>query len=951
MPHPSRELPLSRYFRDQTGFTETLFSPDTAEKFPDYVQTSRILKNLSAFVPDLVTCSPGEFFALAVWTQAYRKMLSAALVKAEIDLDSVLADSGQATARLKSLLTAYPPGNLYSSESAPEITDLSSEDRKVLIENGLILNFCRINQAANILDRVFRLPASEPEHVTSLLSLLEAIEFQGRSLKEWLLEPLKTHPDSLALQLEYMRDHWAPFLGSWLDELLRSLDLLAEENTIRNPGPGPVVIPEYRESSDPDYSPDRDWMPNVVMIAKNALVWLDQLSQEYHRKIARLDQIPDEALDQLRERGFTALWLIGIWERSEVSRTIKQWMGQPDAGASAYSLKRYRVAREIGGEEALADLRERARQRNLRLAGDMVPNHTGLDSDWVAEHPEFFISTSQPPFPSYTFQSGNLSSDPRIAIHIEDHYYDHSDAAVVFKAVYRERNETRYIYHGNDGTSMPWNDTAQLNYLNPEVREAVIQTILHVARQMPIIRFDAAMTLARKHIRRLWYPRPGEGGAIPSRALAGMSDEEFNRLMPVEFWREVVNRVAEEAPDTLLLAEAFWMMEGYFVRTLGMHRVYNSAFMNMLKMEDNASYRQLMKNTLEYDPQILKRYVNFMNNPDEETAVVQFGDGDKYFAVATLMITLPGLPLFGHGQWEGYYEKYGMEFRRAQWSEKQNEALMNRHRHEITPLLRKRRLFAHVEHFALFDFVDSNGRVNENVFLFTNRFGSERTLVAVNNSYERAAGWVRYSVPFRDTVSNELMRKSLPEAFDLTPGESHYLCLQEQRSGLWFIRSTSRIAEEGLFFQLQGYEAQVYWNLHLRENDRDGFLEELFRKADGAGIPDVDRALTDLKRTEILTQWSEDFLACALGQAKATVSGIVQPLLSLTPAATGPPEGKTALEAVFSGASRKVYSHNRKREKVIQAALRNFRAWWEEQLTIPWPLTDEEEARLFMGKE
>ena len=62
--------------------------------------------------------------------------------------------------------------------------------------------------------------------------------------------------------------------------------------------------------------------------------------------------------------------------------------------------------------------------------------------------------------------------------------------------------------------------------------------------------------------------------------------------MPDEFWREVVDRVAAEAPDTLLLAEAFWLMEGYFVRTLGMHRVYNSAFMNMLRDEENAKYRQ-----------------------------------------------------------------------------------------------------------------------------------------------------------------------------------------------------------------------------------------------------------------------------------------------------------------------------------------------------------------------
>jgi hypothetical protein len=95
-----------------------------------------------------------------------------------------------------------------------------------------------------------------------------------------------------------------------------------------------------------------------------------------------------------------------------------------------------------------------------------------------------------------------------------------------------------------------------------------------------------------------------------------------------------VDRVAAEVPGTLLLAEAFWLMEGYFVRTLGMHRVYNSAFMVMLRDEDNAKYRSVIKNTLEFDPDIMKRYVNFMSNPDERTAIDQFGKGDKCFGVA-----------------------------------------------------------------------------------------------------------------------------------------------------------------------------------------------------------------------------------------------------------------------------------------------------------------------------
>ncbi len=38
-----------------------------------------------------------------------------------------------------------------------------------------------------------------------------------------------------------------------------------------------------------------------------------------------------------------------------------------------------------------------------------------------------------------------------------------------------------------------------------------------------------------------------------------------------------------------------------------------------------------------FDPAILQRFVNFMSNPDEKPAIEQFGDGDKYFCVATML--------------------------------------------------------------------------------------------------------------------------------------------------------------------------------------------------------------------------------------------------------------------------------------------------------------------------
>ena len=164
----------------------------------------------------------------------------------------------------------------------------------------------------------------------------------------------------------------------------------------------------------------------------------------------------------------------------------------------------------------------------------------------------------------------------------------------MFKRRDRQTGERRYIYHGNDGTSFPWNDTAQLDFLQADVREQVIQTILAVARRFPVIRFDAAMVLAKKHVRAAVVPgaRRGRRRHPVTRRARTMTQAEFDAAMPAEFWREVVDRVAAEVPDTLLLAEAFWLLEGYFVRTLGMHRVYNSAFMHMLRDEDNAGYRR-----------------------------------------------------------------------------------------------------------------------------------------------------------------------------------------------------------------------------------------------------------------------------------------------------------------------------------------------------------------------
>ncbi|MBN1647032.1 MAG: alpha amylase catalytic subunit [Spirochaetales bacterium] len=661
-------------------------------------------------------------------------------------------------------------------------------------------------------------------------------------LIDLLLEPARKYPDSLIKQLRFLREKYGNLLGELLDELLISFDLIREEEKIFFPGHGPSRALKFTGLDDDEhFTSDLFWMPQVVLLAKSTLVWLDQLSRKYRRHIHLLEEVPDEELELLASWGFNALWLIGLWERSEASRTIKISCGNQDAAASAYSLYDYQIAAEIGGWDSLHKLREKASRFGIRLASDMVPNHTGIVSDWVYNHPDRFIQSSYPPFPGYTYNSQNLSGHQDVGIFLEDHYYQQSDAAVTFKRVDFRTGDTCYIYHGNDGTHMPWNDTAQLDFLNPETREAVIQTILHVAANFRIIRFDAAMTLAKKHIQRLWYPTPGSGGDIPSRSGFAVSDEDFHSRIPREFWQEVVERINTEIPDTLLIAEAFWMMEGYFVRTLGMHRVYNSAFMHMMKNEDNEKYRLTIKNTIEFDPQILKRFVNFMNNPDEETAAEQFGCSDKYIGVCTAMVTMPGLPMFGHGQIEGFYEKYGMEFRRAYRDEQPNNDLVERHKREIFPLMRKRYLFAEVDNFLLYDFYD-NGSVNQNVYAYSNIFRGQKTLVFFNNNYYAGTGTIHYSAEYLDKGSGRKKSLSLGESFSLPDTPDSFCLFEEFKSGLCYIQRSSQLRNNGFFTELNGYQIKVFINFREVRDDDQRTYETLYNMFP-AGIYNLERQI------------------------------------------------------------------------------------------------------------
>ncbi len=921
------EFHISRKARRQYGFDETLFNISGDIIFPNFQAVQKFSRQIndertrkSNAGESLEQVAPGDLNAMGLFHEVLHYVISsylseispASFEQLEKELRRSIGrdfDSG-----LSTFVDLFPPTSVYRREESPNDYLVRStgrlSNRQVSLIELILLRLQNENPAfASISELIEDSQLKNSSRYEDIISGSdEFFETQPKfpsvalPLIKMLRSPIETHPNSITEQLLFMAKNWEKILAGspYLLRILNALDILKEEGKyflmlaqaiadknkmpqVRQAdfygfgagGSSHVLGFGLHENETENFSPDLGWMPNLVLIAKSTFVWLDQLSKIYRRAINRLDQIPDEELDTLSKRGFTGLWLIGVWERSHASQKIKHLNGNLDAAASAYSLNSYEIALELGGDEAYQNLRTRAMNYGIRLASDMVPNHMGVDSTWVLDHPRWFLGTDHPPFPNYSFNGPDLSMDNRVGVFIEDGYWSKRDAAVVFKRLDRWTGSVEYLYHGNDGTHMPWNDTAQLDFTNPEVREAVIRTIIHVARKFSIIRFDAAMVLAKKHIQRLWFPEPGTGGAIPSRSNFSMTKERFDSVMPNEFWREVVDRIQREVPDTLLLAEAFWLMEGYFVRTLGMHRVYNSAFMNMLKREENANYRQVMKNILEYNPQILKRFVNFVNNPDEETAIAQFGRDDKYFGVCVMMATMPGLPMFGHGQVEGFTEKYGMEYKRAYRDEVPDENLVSRHEREIFPLIRKRQLFSEMDNFLLFDLSTGDGSVNEDVFAYSNRNGEERTLVVFNNRYSQASGWIKNSVGFLGE-NGKISRKQLKDGLHLNDRAGEYLVFEDIIAHLEYIRPVKLLRSEGLYVELGAYKYNVFLNFREVESTSEKPYGELCSELDGIGVPSIDEAVLDYRLRNVHAAFYEAMNAGSLNYLLSRINDPLQ---------------------------------------------------------------------------
>jgi len=189
-----------------------------------------------------------------------------------------------------------------------------------------------------------------------------------------------------------------------------------------------------------------------------------------------------------------------------------------------------------------------------------------------------------------------------------------------------------------------------------------------------------------------------------------------------------------------------------------------------------------------------------------------------------------------------------MEFRRAYWDEHPNDALMGRHEWQIFPLLHRRRLFAEVRDFRLYDVIDDGGHVNEDVFAYSNRSGDDRALVIYHNRFGSMRGRIRQSVAFAEKGPDgekHLVRSTLVEGLGLTAEPGAVTIFRDVLAGVEHVREISDLRVHGFRVVLDAYATHVYMGWREIGGEAAAEYRALAAELAGAGVPSVEAALVE----------------------------------------------------------------------------------------------------------
>ena len=485
--------------------------------------------------------------------------------------------------------------------------------------------------------------------------------------------------------------------------------------------------------------------------------------------VGGFNRIAMSDLKAIKSSGFNSLWLMGIWEIGPKVRAISKRYGADFAG-SPFAISDYRISEELGTEQEFKQLVDRAHESGLSVIVDFVPNHMGLDSDWLNEHPEYFIHR-------VLDAAEEKLPDSELEVRYAGHFVYRTPS---YPEAGTRVPKTIMVSYGKDPYFYPWIDTAQLDYANPGLRRKMIDVLSRWAKIVDGVRCDMAMLVLREQVKIHRHPE--------------MSWENFNRWMPEEFWSEAIRVVKRVNPQFSFMAETYWAMEGY-LQHLGFDYTYNKPLYEAIcNAFHNGNAEGLMNFVRMLGTDFLKKGVHFLENHDEERAMNALGE-ERQRAAAALLFTLPGIALIHQGQLEGKRERLPVQRVVPLAQEQENASLAGFYRQLLQttalPVFREGRL----------NVLYSN---NSSFIAFARILNDTKAMVIINtsNHYQKGIIFVAPGLrlkaggPYRlDDLFYGLKSKEVRRQPTVRPSYTY---------------PAAQLINQGLYVELQPFDAHIF---------------------------------------------------------------------------------------------------------------------------------------------
>jgi glycosidase len=359
-------------------------------------------------------------------------------------------------------------------------------------------------------------------------------------------------------------------------------------------------------------------MAQPLLFQVNTRCWLRAWSGLLGRPVT-LATAPEVEMALWKQRGFTHIWLMGVWATGPKTRDLARAQpnlralsaqafgkgGEEKLVSSPFAVADFTVAEPLGGAAALRQFRAQLQRHGLGLVLDFIPNHLGLDHGWLIEKNSLFVcSAAQRP---------------------ETFPVAHADAAI-------------WVAHGKDPYFPAWMDTAQLDYRQAATRAAMTEALQLVASHCDGARCDMAMLLLNDVFAKTW-------GHFPTDAPESAA----------EFWAEAIAAVKRQHPQFVFIAEAYWDLEPR-LQALGFDYAYDKQFLDYLTRRDYPALQQHVRTVAgKFNP------VRFLENHDEGR-IASLLSVPEQRAAAVLLLAQPGLRLLHDGQLAGKTRRTPVQF-------------------------------------------------------------------------------------------------------------------------------------------------------------------------------------------------------------------------------------------------------------------------------------------------